>query len=218
MKRFFKKLIITVGVLTFVGVIYSFIISDTQNGLSLPVAYGGDLVSSQGEVSPLLGRSDNQVIADIAFLNTLESLKQLQIDESFFRSQLFTRLNDNTVLIDPIPAGRENPFAPIDVKNIPKNSDLPSVVTEKATQITKDTAVLNGFVNLATGVKDIRFEYGLTESFGSETVTLKQSLVGNFSKSISGLTPGTTYFYRAIALINETEIEGDIISFTTTTE
>lgn len=215
MKRFFKKIIITVGLFSFIGVIYSFALNGFQTGLSFPVAYGGDLVSSQGEENPLLGRSDSQVVADISFLNTLESLKQLKIDESFFRSQLFTRLKDNSVSIDPIPAGRENPFAPIDVTNISKKTETPNIVTEQASQITNNSAVLNGFVNIATGVRDLRFEYGLTEAFGSETTTLKQSLVGVFSKNISGLTPNTTYFFRAVALINGTEIEGDTISFTT---
>lgn len=215
MKIFFKKFLIVFGVLSIIGFIYFYALNEGETGSPVKVAYGGSLVSSSGEVSPLLGDEDSQVIADISFLNTLESLKKLRIDNSFFSSQSFTRLNDNTVPIDPIPAGRTNPFASIDTKNIPRPSDLPDVITEQATEINKESAILNGFVNVATGVKDIYFEYGLTQAFGSQTVMLKQSLVGNFSKIISGLTPGTKYFYRSVAEINGTKIEGEIMSFTT---
>jgi hypothetical protein len=87
----------------------------------------------------------------------------------------------------------------------------PQVVTKKATSITATSATLNG--NLAsTGAPttlepahsgsiscQVWLEYGTTTSYGRSTTKESTSSSGTFSKHISGLSPGTTYHFRAVA-------------------
>jgi serine protease AprX len=83
------------------------------------------------------------------------------------------------------------------------NSWAPTVSTDSATSITINSATLNGMVNAQNGSTTVTFQYGLTTAYGT-TVTADQSPVaGNtdtaVSKAITGLSPDTTYHYRAIA-------------------
>lgn len=47
------------------------------------------------------------------FIALLAKIKAIKLDESFFTSAAFESLKDSRVTIDPQPAGRMNPFAPI---------------------------------------------------------------------------------------------------------
>ena len=79
----------------------------------------------------------------------------------------------------------------------------PTVSTDSATNITINSATLNGMVNAQNGSTTVTFQYGLTTAYGA-TVTADQSPVaGNtdtaVNKAITGLSPDTTYHYRVIA-------------------
>ena len=92
----------------------------------------------------------------------------------------------------------------------------PSVITNTASDITTNSATLNGTLTsrgTASSV-DVSFEYGLTTSYGQ--VTTPQTLIGTgtFSASISGLDPGTTYHFKAKAVGDGTAY-GDDMTFTT---
>lgn len=214
MKTLWTKILITSAIFSLIGTAYLSFDYDNMSNLPAGVAYGSDLSSTSGDGNPL--SLNDKVNADISFLNTLDSLKQIKIDTSIFEDTLFGRLIDNSVPIDPIPAGRDNPFAPIEIKEVGKiTSGLPAIKTNDASQITNNSAVLNGLVNTVTGVKNIYFEYGLTSEMGSKTAILKPSLVGSFSKVISGLTPKTMYYYQAVAEINGVKSFGEMFSFTT---
>jgi uncharacterized repeat protein (TIGR01451 family) len=79
--------------------------------------------------------------------------------------------------------------APADVMTIPAS-------------VTENSITFNGAFNSnGTTPTEVRFEYGTTESLGSNTIgVLKSNLSGGFSETISGLTPGTRYYYRAVAV------------------
>lgn len=83
------------------------------------------------------------------------------------------------------------------------NTPTPSVVTNAVGTVTATTAVLNGTGNAANGSNlALYFDYGLTTGYGlQQTTVTPSSITGNtdtpFTGTISGLTPNTTYNYRA---------------------
>ena len=215
MKRFIKRFTITILIITILFGFYQSYSNDISKKSLTGAAYDSSLVSSS-EKSPTGTTVDDQVNSDISFLATLASIKQIKIDKDFFNDSLFNKLHDNTVPIEPTEAGRSNPFAPIDLLSIGGvTSSTPRLITSEADMITNNSANLNGSINIATGVRNIYFEYGLTEVLGSKTEFLKQTLIGAFSKNISGLTPETTYYYRSVAEVNGLIMQGEIKSFTT---
>src|SRR5258708_9082716 len=75
-------------------------------------------------------------------------------------------------------------------------------VTLEASDLTPTTATLNGSTSSATLPTTAWLEWGTTPSLGN--VTPPQSLGGgvtttNFSESLTGLTAGVTYYFRAVA-------------------
>src|SRR5438132_682365 len=102
------------------------------------------------------------------------------------------------------------------------NAD-PTVTTGAATGIQPDGAVLNATVNPNGIPTGLRFEYGVDLKYGSVTVA---QFVGSgtsdvpFGIPVSGLTPETTYHFRAVAVTSTASgapaINGADQTFTTT--
>ncbi|MEK7077322.1 MAG: fibronectin type III domain-containing protein, partial [Patescibacteria group bacterium] len=95
---------------------------------------------------------------------------------------------------------------------------FPVVTTIPATNVGDSFATLNGEINPNNRSLLYRFEYGETQSFGNVT-NFQSTASGNFSfrvqSPITGLKPGTTYYFR-ITGQNETGTSyGSPISFTT---
>lgn len=96
---------------------------------------------------------------------------------------------------------------------------FPRITTNNASGVTAIGATFNGTVNANGASSAVTFEYGLTDSYGT-TVTADQSPVTGtsntaVSKAVSGLTPGTTYHYRVVAVNSAGTTNGEDISFTT---
>ncbi len=97
------------------------------------------------------------------------------------------------------------------------NYGNPNVTTYNATEITQNTAVLNGYVE-TNGNFTIRwFEYGTSGSFlPSQTNKLNQGTnSGNFNQLITNLQPNTTYYFRAVAQGNGQTVYGNVLNFST---
>lgn len=77
----------------------------------------------------------------------------------------------------------------------------PTVMTVAANNIGTTTVTLNGFFNGNGSSTSTKFEYANNNAFIGSTTTsfVAQASNGAFSANISGLTSGTTYFFRAIA-------------------
>ncbi|MBZ5490686.1 MAG: choice-of-anchor D domain-containing protein [Acidobacteriia bacterium] len=100
-------------------------------------------------------------------------------------------------------------------------AEAPAVTTDSAGAITSTSAVLNGALNPNGSAALGWFQYGTDPSFGTYQETANQNVAAdnlshNFSASVSGLTPGSTYYYRAVASNIGGRNQGSSVSFTTT--
>jgi len=79
----------------------------------------------------------------------------------------------------------------------------PTSITEQATEITLENAVLNASVNPNHLETTVIFEWGLTDEYGNEVVAEQSPIEGSTNVSVSALIddldPGTTYHFRVMA-------------------
>ena len=98
-------------------------------------------------------------------------------------------------------------------------SGTPYVTTNSATNIANNSATLNGYVNSNGVSSNVWFEWGTSSSyFGNSTPQISYgTLSANFSSTITGLYPNTTYYYRAVAQNPQGGgiVYGNQLSFTT---
>jgi len=97
---------------------------------------------------------------------------------------------------------------------------LPTVVTDNATSVGQNVATLNGTVNPKGVAAAAWFEYGTNPNLASFDNTATQNFAAGsitqlVTQGISGLTPGTTYYFRLVASSVNGWVEGNIFSFTT---
>ena len=81
-------------------------------------------------------------------------------------------------------------------------TEPPSVTTEAATDVTATSATLNGEVNPNSQSTTVWFEYGVlsgTYKYKTDTQSLSGSSYTKVSAAVTGLTAGTTYYYRIVA-------------------
>jgi len=92
----------------------------------------------------------------------------------------------------------------------------PTVTTLAATDITDTSARIRGnLTDLGTAATvDVYFQYGPTAALGSATGMLEKGTPGVFSWNWPGLTPNTTYYFRAVA-DGDGMAHGEIMSFKT---
>ncbi len=91
------------------------------------------------------------------------------------------------------------------IVSLTASSQAPTVASAAATSITTTGATLNGTVNPnGLAVTDYHFEYGTDNTFATFTTTSAQTLAAGFSAqavnaAVTGLTVGTTYYFRTVA-------------------
>lgn len=95
----------------------------------------------------------------------------------------------------------------------------PTAITGAASAVTATGATLSGTLNPRNGATTFTFEYGTTTSFGSITAVDSVPGVPAVSRTVSlpvtGLSPGTLYFYRLVATNANGRTTGAVMSFTT---
>jgi uncharacterized lipoprotein YehR (DUF1307 family) len=99
----------------------------------------------------------------------------------------------------------------------PPQIQLPIITTNQPSSVAQTSAILSGTVQSpVSGTITRWFEWGTTPN---PTITLPVSgttnQAGNFSAQLSGLQPGTTYYYKACGSNSAGQICGSVISFTT---
>ncbi len=92
----------------------------------------------------------------------------------------------------------------------------PTVITNPATNITDEMAILHG--NLTdfgdASSANVSFQWGPSPSLGMETPSQEMDAIGIFEAPIIGLEPDKSYYFRAKAVGNGTDY-GSILTFTT---
>jgi len=75
----------------------------------------------------------------------------------------------------------------------------PMVTTNQATGIGTTTATLEGVLTSLGGASsvEVSFQWGTTTGYGNETASQSMSSTGSYSASLSGLSLGTIYHFRA---------------------
>ncbi|KKP31770.1 MAG: hypothetical protein A2312_01975 [Candidatus Staskawiczbacteria bacterium RIFOXYB2_FULL_32_9] len=98
-----------------------------------------------------------------------------------------------------------------------------SVQTNSATNITTNSASLNGYLystntnNTFDTTFGVWFQYGTSISYGSETLHQTMSYAGSFSQNVANLQPNTLYNFRAVAQDSSGQISyGQNMTFQTT--
>jgi hypothetical protein len=103
--------------------------------------------------------------------------------------------------------------------NQQNTSGAPQVVTNDATYVFRNSALLNGQVNPNGLVTNAWFEYGTDTNLGYKTNVLPVGSANNFqnfSAALSGLSANTTYYFRAVAQNSNGTVYGSILTFRTT--
>ena len=95
----------------------------------------------------------------------------------------------------------------------------PSLNSAAASNIAETTAALNAMVTANGAATAVSFEYGTTSSLGlttsSQSIGSGSSPV-NVSANLTGLSAGTTYYFRAVATNSVGSTTGNTLTFTTT--
>jgi hypothetical protein len=93
-----------------------------------------------------------------------------------------------------------------------------ALVTLPATNITTNSATLNGQLLDMVGAASYStyFDYGLSTSYGMATPIFTISAPGLISANASGLSPNTTYHFRAVAVSSNITLYGGDLTFATT--
>lgn len=97
-----------------------------------------------------------------------------------------------------------------------KFTNQPTVATQDATAITMTAATLNGTVNPNGLATTYHFEWGTTVSYGNNTTTTSAgsgTATLPESANITGLTAGTTYHFRIVAVNSDGTSNGTDFTF-----
>ncbi len=114
---------------------------------------------------------------------------------------------------DWVTVTAENQTAGCNFRMLPKQA----VATSGYDNVTTMTATLNGNLTSLGGstTVNVRFDWGTTTAYGSQTTLQAMSGKGFFTAGLAGLTPGATYHFRAVAVGGLTTY-GDDITFVAT--
>jgi hypothetical protein len=135
-----------------------------------------------------------------ANINNVEANRQHQV-RAVVENDIITKVTDSVEVTTP-PAP-------------------PAVATSPASEVTETSAILNGTLNPFGLPATYHFEYGETTSYGSRVPAAIDAAGGSgygvkfFSRTITGLTPGTTYHFRLVGANSLGTAEGSDRTFTT---
>jgi uncharacterized protein (TIGR02145 family) len=91
--------------------------------------------------------------------------------------------------------------------------------TQPASNVTTTSAVLNGTINASITFSNVTFEYGITTGYGNVIPAITNPVTGatcfKVNASVIGLSDGTIYHFRLVAVHSSGTIYGDDFTFET---
>ena len=100
---------------------------------------------------------------------------------------------------------------------VPESATLPSVGEVVVNGIDYTKATVNAsLINDGNALTERGFYYGTSEESLSTKIKVSGYDTGEYSRQITGLFPGTTYYVKAYATNEAGTSESDIFTFTTT--
>ncbi len=133
-----------------------------------------------------------------------------------------TGLKSNTTYYFKLVVENEAGASPLPAAEVSftTSRNPPAVTTGEATAVTQTSATLPGTLNPEEEeVTGCAVEYGTTPSLGSSAVCPTLPAVGKtpveVAVQLTGLSPGTTYYYRVVAKSAGGEEVGSVLTFTT---
>src|SRR5574344_1878535 len=150
----FKIFLISITAIIIIGLVYIYIYKGgkTEAADSSPL-------SSSVETNDSASNTNNQTSLDLSFISTLSSLKNIKIDNAFFDSKSFMSLKDNSVALEQVNPGRTNPFSPINTDSL-NSTSFSMIKTNEPGQISSNSSILNGSVDMTNSFSALYFEYG----------------------------------------------------------
>lgn len=200
----FKIFLIVISVIIALSLVYLYIYRNNQ----LEAADSPLSSSSESNIN-----TGSQTDSNLNFISTLSSIKKINIDPNFFNSNIFISLKDNSVDLESVTPGRVNPFSPIDTNNLSFGGV--SVITNDPSQVSSNSAILNGYIDLEHSFSSLYFEYGKTPNLDNKTENIEPTITGSFMANISNLSSKTTYYYRSAVDMGDGVLYGELVSFTT---
>jgi phosphodiesterase/alkaline phosphatase D-like protein len=102
-------------------------------------------------------------------------------------------------------------------KSFTTSTTPPAARTRSATEVRCTSATLNGTLDsMGTAESvEVSFQWGTTTAYDNETAGQIVTVTGSFNASLTGLSPRTTYHFRAKADGDGDPVYGDDIMFTT---
>lgn len=208
------------------GTTYHFRAAASGTAVGSPVTYGADMTLTTPSPAPILVNTENAtgVTASSATLNGyLVQTGSYNTVIVFFEWGTTTAYGNTTpqtergsglfsAPLSGLPTGvtyhyRAVAMAPVAGATPVRGSDMTfttsamTVNTGVATSVSENAATLNGSLLSTGGLPsvDLYFQYGETSAYGNTTPVQKATSPGSFSARITGLSPGVTYHFRAVA-------------------
>jgi hypothetical protein len=107
---------------------------------------------------------------------------------------------------------------PLGVARAAYASSSPTAYTGEASQVTSSSATLKGSVNPSNESTNYYFQYGQTSAYGSQTPTVSVGAgtqTVHVTAAITGLSVGTIYHYRLLAVNAQGTVDGQDRTFAT---
>lgn len=157
------------------------------------------------------------------FSDILSSISTITIDTSIFNNPSYKSLRDFPVTLGSDIKGRPNPFAPVGNDqgtiggiNVQSNNGSVQFETLQPNKVTATTAEFGAqaMVSSTIGAKVV-FEYGINDLLGNASAPVALASNGTALTRVTGLSPDTTYYVRAVLTQGSNVVPGEKMTFTT---